>query len=426
MAWPNDGGLPTWLFIVVVLLPLPLVILPILVVWRRLARRSDKQSLPFSEKSTDKIGRPSFLQQARAWCQRGKRSSPDSRFQFATRKNKRSESRKMPATVSEEGMIEEPRVSGAGSFWWNRSAYREHVNNLHRPSWLSLLRRLECRGQKDASSKSATQVDNRPSYIPKTPMIDSRSINEKEVVPTNHDMRWLDTPSAQLTPLTPLDLPWTPMSTIESIQLKNQPAGPPSRLPPLAMTRQQTMKNPTSAAERRETKKLESWLATSHGARSPSTRGARRSSAMRDSFLQTWTKVYCQYLGISAPPSPPPPLPPPKSPLPREPARAHISGQLSAACPTSAAITITSPSMATQQSRLLDNAAAPSPPDVQPATFNFMLSPLSPTIREYRDDVVPVAVSPWTTRRSMLWSPVRRSPQSPSKSWLLLGTKSPV
>ncbi|KAF7503287.1 hypothetical protein GJ744_004009 [Endocarpon pusillum] len=284
MRFPDDDGLPLWLFILVILLAIATLAVVFYVVWRRCIRRPKKQDCGSQEIPESPVRKMSVKrgQTVRAsWNE----SLTGSRFGY--------------------GAIREQ--SGRPSPQWPETAYSsERYDRFQKPSFNSASRsmpnsqvdpRFASRWSWSDFARSRSRIGStseresiRASYI-------SFSMDHQQLEPTiskppspNFERDWLDPPTP-LPPMTPLTLPRTPTDStpchVSTRTMSNY--APVPRLPSKYRISRYCEDNISASSKTpRRSQKADSRFLSIWSR----PQGHHSSAATREIFLQEWSNTY--------------------------------------------------------------------------------------------------------------------------------------
>jgi hypothetical protein len=294
MRFPDDDGLPLWVFILVISLTAGTIALVLFVVWRKCIKRKGVLGpvtliVPESPVRKISVRRGQII---RASCNM---SLTGSRFGGGSYAQSQRPSPQWPGSPYLDGNQNE--VQKLDYHYSARSvpSFEDYPTSTPQRSWSDMIRRQSRVGL------ASDEESIRASYISFS--VDPPKLNTTLSKPdlSNIDRRWLDSP-ALLSPVTPVTLPRTPkvaVSTYLSPRLLSEHAPMPLLPAKYRISRYREELNSVCSRKQNDSKRPDRCMSSSLS-QSP---GYRFSAATSTSFLQAWSNVYRDWLVVSEGPS---------------------------------------------------------------------------------------------------------------------------
>lgn len=288
MRFPDDDGLPLWLFILVILLTIATLAVVSYVVWRRCSRRPKKQDCfppEISESPVRKISVKRGQIVRASWNELLTRS----RFGYgASREQSRRPSPQWPETAYSSERYDRFQKPSFNSATRSMPNAQDDPRFAPRWSWSDFVPR------RNRFGSTSERESIRASYI-------SFSMDHQQLAPTmskppslNFERDWLDSPTP-LPPMTPPTLPRTPTNSapchVSTRTASNY--APVPRLPSeYRISRYGEDNISASSKTQRRSQKADSRFSSIWSR----PQGHRPSAATRESFLQEWSNTYRSWL----------------------------------------------------------------------------------------------------------------------------------
>jgi hypothetical protein len=294
MRFPDDDGLPLWVFILVILLTAGTIAVVLFVVWRKYIRRKSVPkpamlSVPESPVRKISIRKGQII---RASCNM---SLTGSRFGGASFGQSQHLSPQWPETPYLDGNKND--VQKLGYHYSARSvpSLEDHPATTPRRSWSDVIRRQSRVGLPSDEESIRTSYISFPVDLPKL------SIMLAKPDLSNTDRQGLDSPMLP-PPITAITFPRTPKLAASSYsrpRLPSKQVSVPPVQPKYRISRYREELNSICSRRQRDSRIIDGCFPSS---RSPSP-GYRFSATTSSSFLQAWSNVYRDWLVVSEGPS---------------------------------------------------------------------------------------------------------------------------
>jgi hypothetical protein len=297
MRFPDDDGLPLWLFILVFIISIVSLALVLFVVWRKCLKRSSGLGV-LSFGVIEPPDRKMSVRKGQTVRSSSKISLTGPKFGVgASHHQSRCPSSRWPETAYVDGSHENVHKSGNRHSFANAPSSGDHSASAIR-RWPDFVRGLRTTDLKTPVDFPADEENLRASYTSDSGGL-VRTLDEEhpKLKWSNIEPLTLNSP-APLSPITPLTLPRTPRSTHLSLvklkRISRLAAVPP--LKPHRVPRYREEIASTCSTKQTDARKLESRFSRSHYGGHSQSREYRSSAATSTSFLQAWSGAYHDWL----------------------------------------------------------------------------------------------------------------------------------
>jgi hypothetical protein len=300
MRYPDDDGLPLWLFILVILLSTATIVVILLIVWLKYVKRSSKLKAWRSCISEQPIRQVSVRKgQLVPASWNNSLSGPD--FDLGdSRQPNRHPSHQWPETAYFDEPFRKGQAYGLARSMLDDARPEDAFDELLRRTWSGLLRFQSIAGSGVSVHSSTDEESLRPSCISEWAEF-TRRLQETHSKPTLSKLEplMLESP-APLSPITPLTLPRTPRIAASGPTGLQLPPHYPA-LPSLpgkvyrASRYREDLGLVRRSLKQRTSIRLDRRLSSPHRTYSQPS-GCRSSTASCESFLQAWSGAYRDWL----------------------------------------------------------------------------------------------------------------------------------
>jgi hypothetical protein len=302
MRFPDDDGLPLWLFILIILFTTAIIALIAFVVWRRCTKRPRRPKHLSSGASESAVRKTSF-RKGQIVGSLLNLSLTGPRFgSGASREKSRHPSNQWPGTAYFDENQENVEKLGYQYSACDVSSFGDSSIRVPQRTWSDVLRRQSSAGLKRPDACLLDEENVRASYV-------SHCGDCIESLNRTHSRRQMSTikpPSldspAPLPPLTPLTLPRTPQHPVlnrTTFRLLSKYAA----IPPLpAVSRHREESTSRRNSKQRDSRSLD-WPSSPPYCGVPQGQECPSSALTRESFLQTWSSAYHGWLAKPETPS---------------------------------------------------------------------------------------------------------------------------
>lgn len=284
MRFPDDDGLPLWLFILIILLTAVSITLILFVVWCKCIKRSRKLE-PLSSEISNCPERKISARNGQIVRASWNVSLTGPRFGSGmSRQQRRRPSHQWPGTTCVEGHHESIEKPSYHQSPYDADSLEDQAASVRGRSWSDLVRR-----QNSPAWRPRDEESIRASYISLRP-----DKSQLEPGTSKLESQWLDSPTL-ISPITPFTLPRTPHSPARhpaTLQSLSRYATVPLPAKAYRISRYCEGINPLTSTNQTHSNKLESRSPRCH----PQSQACRSSTTTRESFLHAWSSAYHGWL----------------------------------------------------------------------------------------------------------------------------------